>query len=67
MSGGRWNYQDMFDIHGVKVDDIPKIFESVENCLHVTDLALSGDITKEDAQKKLFVLMSKLGDDMFGS
>jgi hypothetical protein len=67
MSGGRWNYQDMFDIHGVQIEMIPKIFDSVEECLHVTDLALCGDITKEDAQKKLFVLMSKLGDELFGS
>jgi len=67
MSGGHWNYQDMFDIHGVKIEDIPKIFEAVEKCLHITDLALCGDITREDAQQKLFSFMTSLGDDMFGS
>ena len=67
MSGGRWNYQDMFDIHGVKLEDIPKIFDAVEKSLHLTDLALCGDISREEAQQKLFSLMTALGDDMFGS
>ena len=43
MSGGHWNYQDMFSIHGMRPEWIPKIIDAVEKALHEVDYVESGD------------------------
>jgi hypothetical protein len=65
MSGGHWNYRDMFSIHGLQPEWIPKIIDAVEKALHEVDYAKSGDSRESLAQHQVYLIMEKLGEELF--
>lgn len=65
MSGGHWNYKDMFSVHGMRPEWIPKIIDAVERALHEVDYVESGDKTREKVQETVYDIMKELGEELF--
>ena len=65
MSGGCWNYQYMLD-ENYHVKDISKIIDALEDAFHAIDWAESGDISRKDAEPKVYDILLKLGNELWG-
>lgn len=65
MSGGRWNYQDQKIDAEIKVEQLPKLLQGLQQCFHLVDWAESGDSSKKDVQKRIYEILLKLGNDLW--
>lgn len=64
MSGGHWDYREReLD---VMIEQLPNIIQFVQDCLKDADLAISADISEEEAKTRLLVNTKHLGDLLYG-
>jgi hypothetical protein len=66
MSGGRWDYRDRNMSDLIRPIMIPGILQALEAVFYEIDLAESGDADRECIEPKIYDMIKKLGDDMFG-
>lgn len=67
MSGGRWLHQERTLVEKFWwVQKIPAIMDALEEALHLIDLAESNDSSRPEEEKKVYDILLKLGDDIFG-
>lgn len=66
MSGGHWDYRDQNISDQIRPIMLPGILRALEEAFHEIDWAECGDTDRETAEPKVYDIIKKLGDDMFG-
>ena len=66
MSGGHWDYRDQNISDQIRPIMLPGILRALEEAFREIDWVECGDTERKYAEPKVYDIIKKLGDDIFG-